>query len=1110
MRKLLHYLLIHPLAALLLVVLLLLVTLALLASSSSGTRILASNLQHIVPGLELAGVDGALLQGIHLQRLHWQDDTTQVEAEGVRISNRLEIGTPATLRVDELHVDKLTLHLQGSGQEDAADEEPFDLPTILLPFNVDMQQARIGSIEIWQDGKLLPVWRNVTAHGHTRDGRLQLDSLQTQVDDGQGQATLIVDGNMGLARPHPLDVNLAVDSTNPVWGLGKGKAHLGGELQQYELSIDVDWQYAAYPRYQGHLQGKGTLANLVVNSLQLEGAAGKVTGKGTLGWQDGFSWQADLNGTALNPAPFVKDMPAQLDASLVSSGTWRDGKPNLTLEVSKLQGKLRDYPVDVKGKGAWDGKLLALQSLDAWVGGNHAELSGQASEPFDLRWKVDARNLAEVWRGLEGGVKGEGILKGTLAKPVIQADLQGSKLRYQDFRLGSLELKATQEGERYNLKGVLQAFKNGNNELKSATLDGQGSIDNHRLVAQLVHADGKADFTANGGWKDGAWQGSVQNLSLRDTPAGNWNMAGAVNLAASASAFSSSDICLSNPAGAKVCGKPAWAQREGFSINGTLQQFPLVMLKTWLPDTISLPGSANAEYRFAQSGGKPVAKLSLRLPDSSLGLHDGKGKTETLQYANAKAELDLHDRQADVQASLDLLKRGTLRANGQVTLSPQDGPHRLNANIKVDVPDIGWLEQFSTQIDQLKGQVGGDVQVSGLLASPNITGSARLSNGQVHLPEAGVTLDAITLTMQADGADRANLVGTLRAGQGTLNATGVLSLANLPNWQADVKLTGNNLRLMDTHEIQALVSPNLHIQASPVDVNITGVVQVPETTVSLREFPASAKVRSGDVVIVGRNATRQATTLLVKETPLNINPDVSIELGDKVQFTGFGLDARLTGKLRVLRTRQDIVAQGVLNVEGGTYKAYGQNLQIERGRLLFNGPVDNPGLDVRAVREVEDGDIQVGMELAGTVKRPESTLFSSPQQSQSDTLSYLLTGRAMSTVSGDQSSLLMDAITGLGIAGGEGLARQIGGNLGLDEVGLKAKNGSFEQSELSLGKRLGPRLYVRYIVSLFDSLQRVAITYQINKRLQVQAETGIQQGVDLIYKIDTNKGPLGP
>lgn len=1198
MKKLLRYLLINPLYVLLLLLLLLLGIVALLATSSTGTRILASNAQRFVPGLELEDVDGALIHGISLKRFGWKDESVAVEADGVVLKNAVDIGAPSTLRVDNLHVDKLVVRLAETNTQDSS---PFSLPNLGLPFNVDAQQVGIDAIEIWQGEDQLLRLRDATLKGRTSDGRLQVENMQAEVFDDRGKALLVLNGEMGLDQPHELNAHVKVDSDSSIWGVGTGDIQVGGELQHYDLNVDADWKYAEYPRYKGKLQGKGTFEDLAIADLQLEGEAGKVQGSGSIGWLAGFTWTADLTGSGVNPEPFVAEVPASLDVALVSSGALVGDKTDIKLDVGKLQGKLREYPVDITGKGEWNGKLLSLQALDAKVGdnrlqangkaadkveveweldapklaqlypkitgsakgkghlsglpdgsqlqlavqelsgkvegyelqangildwgnqklaaqdvvvqsgNNRLEVSGQASEPFDLSWKVDAKNLAKAWKGLEGSLQGEGILKGTIDKPQIQADLKGNKLRYQDFRLGSLDLQAGQEGERYDIKGVLQAFKSGENEIKSAKIDGQGSIENHRVTAQIVHADGTAEFAATGSWKNEQWKGSVQNLSLRDTPAGNWNLGGAVNLSASAKEFSSSEICLSNNNGARVCSKPAWSQRSGFNANGTLRQVPLVMLRPWLPENISVPGTADADYRFEQRGGKPVGQLSLRLPDSSVSVRDKKGKTETLQYTNTKADVSLNDRRADVQAQLDIVNRGTLNAGGRIDFSPQDGRHRIDANVRVNMPDIGWLEKFSTQVSKLQGQVAGDVQISGLLNKPVVSGVIDLSNGQVYLPEAGVTLDAIRLNMQAAGADRMAITGSMRAGQGILNANGVLLLTDLPQWRADVTLVGNNLKLMDTHEVQALVSPDLRVQASPGDVTITGNVLIPETTVSLREFPESASVRSDDVIIVGRRGQqRGASGVLVQDAPLNINPNVTIELGDKVKFTGFGLDARLTGKLRVLRTRQDIVAQGVLNVVDGVYKAYGQNLKIERGRLLFNGPIDNPGLDVRAVREVEDGNIEVGIELAGTVKQPESSLFSSPQQTQSDTLSYLLTGRAMSSVSGDQSSLLMDAITGLGIAGGESLAQQIGGNFGLDEVGLSTKNGNFDQSELSLGKRLGPRLYVRYIVSLFDSLQRVAVTYQINKRLQLQAESGVYQGIDLIYKVDTNKGPLGP
>lgn len=1106
MKRWLHYLLIHPLAVILLLLLFMLVGAALLAVSGGGTRLLVSTLQRVVPDLVLEGVDGALINHLNVQRAQWHDAGSQIEMQGVALQHEMDLGSRLTLRIVSMQVDKLVIHL--SPATPSATSSVFAPPTVSLPFNINAENVSVKTLEIWQ-GDVLLAFRDVHLKGTTRDGALHLDTLQAQFHDANGKADLTVQGDLELRKPHALDLKLAVDSASKAWGTGTSTLQLVGDWQHYTVNANADWQYAHYPRYQGSLQGDGTLSALQVARLQLNGKAGDVTVAGALDWKDALRWDATLAGTKLNPEIFSKDMPGSLNVALTSQGQWAAGKPQLTLDVTQLQGRLREYPVDAKGKAAWDGKQLQLEKVTAQVGNNQLQAEGGVGEVLDLRWKIDANNLANAWKGLEGSLKGAGTLQGTLAKPQLQADLKGNKLRYQDYRLGAVDAQISQSGDVYTLKADAQDFRSGDTLLKTLKLDGKGTLENHTVSAQLVHAEGKAEFASTGAWQNQQWRGTVQNLALRNTAAGDWTMASAVKLEASATAFNSSEICLVSR-GSRACGKPTWSPPQGVTLTGKVQQIPLLMLRPWLPEGLNPDGSVSADYHFEQRGGKPVANATVRLSDGSITLRGEKGKPETVRYSNARADLTLNDRQLEGKAQADLSGYGTLRADGGLTLSPPDGNHRINARLAATLPDIAWLERFSSQIEQLHGNITADLQITGALSKPNVAGTVRLANGQVHLPEAGVTLEAINAVMQASGSDRATLTGSLRAGQGVLNANGTLSLADLARWRADVSLQGDNLKLMDTHEVQAWFSPRLQFQVSPGSVAVTGDVVIPQATVNLREIPPSASVRSSDVIIVGRRAVPRPTGVLVKDAPLDIQPNVSITLGDKVKFNGFGLDARLEGKLRVLRTRQDIVAEGVLSVVDGVYKAYGQNLAIERGRLLFNGALDNPGLDVRAVREVDGGDIKVGMALAGTVRKPESTLFSSPQQTQSDTLSYLLTGRAMSGLSGDQSSLLVDAVTQLGVAGGESLVQQLGGSLGLDDVGLNSKSGDISQSELSLGKRLGPRLYVRYIVSLFDSLQRVALTYQVNKRLQVEVKSGIHQSVDLIYKIDTNKGPLGP
>lgn len=1213
MKKAFKYLLINPLAVLLLLALLVLGVSAFLTLSQTGSRILLQNAQQLVPALQLEGINGALARDLQLEKIRWQDAGVDVNVSQAQLQTRVDFALPATVQVDSLSAQRVEVHLPVSSDEDT-ESQAIEIPAIALPVQLDIQQLHIAELLLVK-GEQRWQARDIELQADARDGRLYIENLVAQAYDDQGQADVSLQGTLGLGEEHPLDAQLQLVSDGyQAWGKGQARLQLGGLLQQYTLALQGDWQYADYPVYQAKLEGEGSFQDLQIEQLQLQGEAGQLNTTGHLAWQDGIQWQADIEAEQVNPAPFVTEWPADLDVKLSSTGQWSTEQRDIALDITQLKGSLQEYPVDVTGKGQWNGQTLLLQALDAHVGdnrlqatgdatedtvsmqwaldaknlaqlypdvqgraqgegtlqgqldgsqlqlvidelqgritkikdhagdyelgakgqltwgnnllsaqdlvvesgGNRVEVSGQAMEPFDLQWQVDAKNLAKAWQGLGGTLQGEGSLRGTIAKPEIQADLQGSKLRYQDYRLQALNLQIAQHGERYELQGKLDGIEASGQQIKTVQLDGGGTLTDHRMQAKLDHADGKLGFVAQGGWEQERWQGTVSQLSLRDTPAGNWQADEAVRLKASAQAVQSSNVCLRNANGASVCVEPTWQQPNVVQASGKVRQLPLVMLRSFLPENIQVAGVADADFQVAQQNGKPRGNLELRLADSRIKIKPPKGRTEVLRYQDTSLKLQLVGQRIDTQGYIKLSDYGDIAINGGVTLAPD--PKRLGLDLSVDVamPSITWLERFSPQIDRLQGAVNGKINIKGSVQRPDVRGRLDLAGGEVFLPEAGVTLRNIGLRMQARGSERADISGSLQAGNGQLQLKGLLSFANLPDLQAEVSLDGDNLLLMNTHEIQALVSPRLKVKLAKKRVDIRGTVEVPEATVSLSELPQGAKKLSDDVVITRFNQPVTGTGISpqteanMHHSPLDIYPDVTLKLGKKIKLSGFGFDANLRGSLHVVRTQQDIVGQGVLRILNGVYKAYGQNLQIERGRLLFNGPLANPGLDVQAVREVDGGDIEVGITLTGTANQPESTLFSSPQQTQSDTLSYLLTGQSASRLTGDQASVLNSAITGLGIAGGESLAQKVGGSIGLDEVGLNTRGGNLQQSELALGKRLGPRLYLRYIVGLFDSLKKVAITYEINKRLQLQAETGLHQSLDLLYKLNTNSGPLGP
>lgn len=963
-----------------------------------------------------------------------------------------------------------------------------------LTVNIDSLTGNVQNFPINAKGELRIRNQQFSANGLALSlgkNRIQLDGVANDL--------------AGLAWS--LDAKDLSQLSPSVKGDLKGSGRLQGLLDASKLVVKVDGLKGTVQGFPVSASGEVKLRDKVVtaNHVLVDIGQNRLRLNGSAGTTLGVDWELD----AKNLSQLSPKVRGHVKGNGRFSGRL-DGS-QFDLEVASLKGQIEGRPLQANGKVKIQGKQITLQSVKVLAGANELEANGRASEPFDIQWRIQAPNLAQLWPGLAGSLNGEGSLRGNLAQPQVQGNLQGNQVGYNNVKIAKLSLQANQAAGHYDLRGTLEGVRQGSHQVKQAEFALQGQLARHSLNLKVVHQAGRLDGRASGSWNGQQWRGVVESLSLHDTSAGNWQLTNAVAVNASDQYFSLANACLANPLNARICSKADWSMQRGLTANGVLQQVPISLAHAFLPATMQLPGVVNVDYQFEQRGGKPFARVNIVLPDNVVVLRAANKRTETLQYTQAKANLVLNDRIATLQAQVDIRGRGQLRADGRIDLAGEGGQPRLDVKATVTMPDISWLQAYSPEIDELKGQVNGDVRVVGWLSKPQVTGNLRLQNASLYLPETGAKIEDISLVIQANQSDQMNITGSLRAGQGVLKANGVLRLANLPNWSADLRLQGSNLLLMNTYEVQGQVSPDLNIQATPKTVVITGALRVPEASINIQALPTGASVRSDDIVFVGRS---QPTTVRKKlRTPqdgraIDIQPNILVEVGDKVRLNAFGLEARLNGKMRILRNKQDIIAEGVLGVVDGFYKAYGQDLKIERGRLIFNGPMTNPGLDVRATRQVED-DITVGISLGGTVKQPESTLFSSPQQTQSDTLSYLLTGRALSGVSGGDTALLTRAITSLGLAGGESLAQSVGGSLGLDEVGINSNGGDYKQSELALGKKLGSKLYVKYIVGLFDSLQKVAVTYQVNKRLEVEATSGASQSIGLIYKLETDTGPFG-
>jgi translocation and assembly module TamB len=308
---------------------------------------------------------------------------------------------------------------------------------------------------------------------------------------------------------------------------------------------------------------------------------------------------------------------------------------------------------------------------------------------------------------------------------------------------------------------------------------------------------------------------------------------------------------------------------------------------------------------------------------------------------------------------------------------------------------------------------------------------------------------------------------------------------------------------MDTADLRIQVSPDLNIRFEQQQLHIDGQVTIPRAFLRPGGDRSGAIRPSSDVVIVN---SAQGETPPPGPPGVAIYARVRVILGDEVQLETPAFQGRLKGSLLVEETPQLAPrGSGTVEVVAGNYKIFGQEVEIQRGQVLFsNSPLDNPGLDLRVARQMSSGNqgdsTTVGAQIRGTLRQPQLTLFSQPKMPDSQILSYLVLGRATQG-SGAESALLFKAANALGF-GTDTLTRGLGEAFGLDTLEFNP-DASGNGSALSLGKFLSPNLYVGYGVSLLDNANTFNMRYRLTQRLTFESNASATgTGADLTYTLE--------
>ncbi|NWB99986.1 translocation/assembly module TamB [Pseudomonas gingeri] len=1033
---------------------------------------------------------------------------------------------------------KLLLPAPGGGPWALALEVQGDLlKTLKLKANSSgyLQGQLTGELEALAEH--LPARLRITADGFKASAELpdtlQLNQLELtgsgNLQDGyqlQGKAVLPAEGgSVDLNLQGRVDARGAQIAALDLTADAKQRLKLSGELdwqKGFSAEAKVDWLdfpwHRLYPlidepavkartvvgevsyrdgHYLGYVQadldgpaGKfnvltpfsGDLKQIALPQLELTAGQGKASGHLNLQFADGIAWDTALDLSAFNPAYWLAELPGTLAGPLRSKGEFKNQQLNLEATID-LKGKLRGQPAMLQAKANGKGEQWTLGALDIRLGDNRIQGSGSLQQRLAGQLDLNLPRLGQLWPQLRGQAKGRVDLAGTLKAPQGKISLHGQQLAFADNRLQGLSLEADLDGAqrgKLDLKG--EGIQAGDTALGTLTLHGQGDLKRQQAQLDLQGPLLKLALGLEGALDKGNWRGRLLSGDIQ-TGGQDWKLQNPAKLEylADGRLNFGSHCWLSGEA--SLCGEDQRLMPEP-RLRYHLKQFPLESLGQWLPRDFAWQGRLNADLQLDLPASGPKGQIMIDASGGTLRMRERR-KWLDFPYETLKLTSNLTPRRVDTVLDFRGGKLGELMLQAQINPLAKNKP--LSGDFRLSGLDLSVARPFVRKVDTLAGRLDGSGRLSGSLLAPKVNGNLTLSGGEVSGSEVPTTVKDLQVQAQIAG-ENLQLNGSWTGGE-----AGHGSLSGHVDWtdalQLELAIKGSQLPVTVEPYAALEVAPDLTVSMHGDKLAIAGKVHVPKGAITVRELPPSTVKVSDDTVIVGQQ-TAEGTK------PLAISMDIDVLVGeDKLSFNGFGLSADLQGQVHI---GDNLDTRGELRLNDGRYSAYGQRLTIRRARLLFAGPIDQPYLDIEAIRQTDD--VIAGIRLSGSAEQPTTQIFSEPAMSQEQALSYLVLGRPLSTT-GEDSNVLAQAALGLGLMGSAGLTGDLAKNLGIEDFALDTQGSGSTTSVVASGK-ITEKLSLRYGVGVFEPANTIALRYMLSKKVYLEAASGVASSLDIFYKRD--------
>jgi translocation and assembly module TamB len=867
-----------------------------------------------------------------------------------------------------------------------------------------------------------------------------------------------------------------------------------------------------------------------VRRFRASAAGGSLAGSARLSLADAHPFSVAATMQRLDPSRFAAIPSASLDGTVEASGTlepqWQASARIVLAPTSRLAGSA----LSGTAKGTIASRRVRDATVDLALGSARLHADGAAGARGDrLAFTLDAPNVGEadallparVPRPLTGEIHATGNV--AIGDDAIGGDVEwrARSLRVGAYGAGAVRGRASlaapaaaRAGIETRTLGVdVEATQValGTRAIDAVRANVTGTLARHHATLALRGADFDATLAldgtlANPGRPDHTdWSGTLTAFENRG--AVPIRLRGAATLALRAGYARLADARIDVADGRADIAEFVWDDGK-LATRGAFTGIPLgkaarlagreLPVETTLVFggewSIAAAPRLNGRFSVRRERGDVFAAAPA----------DAAQRREALGVGDLGVEGTLADDALEARAAFASARAGSAtatlaiaRVEGAVS-GRIDPAAPLRLDVRADLASLALFQPWIGTEAVVDGRAQLDVAARGTFGEPLWSGAIAGDALRVDALRYGVHVQDGRLRAHLEGRGIALDEFRFAGGDGTFTASGLIALprerGGAPThvtWKAE------RFRIANRPDLRFVIDGEGSVALADRRVALRGNIDIVEGHVEYDPSPSGQL--APDIVIAGQPAEERRSA--ARDVPLAL--DVDVDLGRALTFVGEGLDARLAGRVRVTTSASGaLLGRGTVRAVNGTYIAFGQKLTLDRGRVIFDGPLDNPALDFVALRK--NLAVEAGIALSGTVKVPQVRITSNPPVPENEALAWLITGQGLAGTGRADYAAISAASAALLGRHGKPFTAGIAQRFGLDDISLRSAGTSGAQGTASqvvvFGKRVSDKLSLGYEQGLSLASSALRLEYALSQRVTLRAEAGIVSGVSIVYR----------